>query len=388
MRIAIDGTCWLNRRGYGRFARELVHELVVQAPEIVWTLVTDFDPAAAPAPPAGVRVQRVATGTPAARAAAATGRRSVADMWAVSRALSGGGHDLIFFPSAYTYVPVFGRSRVAVVIHDVIAEQLPEQVFPTRRAAWFWRAKLWAARRQADLILTVSEASRTALAGHFGIPPGRIVVVPEGPGVEFQPCDPASEVLAQYGLLGQRFVLYVGGISPHKNLVALVDAFADVRSAPAPGSPILVMVGDYQGDVFHSAYAAVRGRAADRGVADAVRFTGYVPDADLAHLYNAAAVLVLPSLLEGFGLPVVEAMACGTPVVVSNRGALPEVVGDAGIVCDPDRPGALAGALRTVLDDAALHARLRTAGLARAAQFSWTRAARVTLDAFRRLSAD
>lgn len=384
MRLAIDGTCWLNRRGYGRFARELIREIVLQAPDVVCTLAIDFDPSDAPPLPAGVRVQRVTTRTPAARAAAASGRRSVADMLAVSRALSAGGHDLVFFPSAYTYVPVFGRSRVAVVIHDVIAERLPEHVFPSRRAAWFWHAKLWAARHQADLVMTVSEASRMAIAGRFGIPPERIVVVPEGPGPEFQPLDPAPEILRRYELLGRAFVLYVGGISPHKNLVNLVDAFADVRAATAPPHPTLVLVGDYRDDVFHSAYAEVKRRAAARGVADDVRFTGYVPDAELAHLYNAATALVLPSLLEGFGLPVVEAMACGTPVVVSNRGALPEVVGNAGVVCDPDLPGALAAALRRVLEDGALRARLRTDGLARVAGFSWERAARIALDAFRR----
>jgi glycosyltransferase involved in cell wall biosynthesis len=389
MRIGIDGTCWLNRRGYGRFAHRLIAELAALDGGAEYAMVVDFDPAEAPPIPEGVRLISAAAGVPAARAAGAAGRRSLADMWAVSRALSRESFDIIFFPTAYTYVPVAGSARVVVVIHDVIAEQFPQHVFPSRLSASFWRLKLWAARRQADLVVTVSEASRRGLARHFGLAPERIVVVPEAADPLFRrlPDDDARRrTLRRFGLRDEGFVLYVGGISPHKNLGALIQAFADARRQLDCTAQRLVLVGDYSGDVFYSAYAALRRQADDLRLDEAVLFTGYVPDEDLVHLYNAAAAFVLPSLLEGFGLPAIEALACGAPVVASNRGALPEVVGAAGILFDPDASGALRDALQRVCGDAELREHLRAAGPRRAAEFSWQRAARVTHEAFQQLS--
>jgi glycosyltransferase involved in cell wall biosynthesis len=387
MRIGIDGTCWLNRRGYGRFARELIGGLLALDGGVEYSLVIDFDPASAPPIPPGIRVLSVATAQPAAQAAAAAGRRSVGDMWAVSRALSRGAFDLVFFPSAYTYVPVTGTARVVVVIHDTIAEEFPGYVFPSRRAATFWRLKLWAARRQADHIVTVSEASRQGIAARFGITPERITVVSEAADAVFtqRPRDASTQrVLERFGLLDQRFLLYVGGISPHKNLGALIEAFADLRQSCC-STHRLLLVGDYTGDVFYSAYEALRAQAETLRLGDSLTFAGYVADEDLVHLYNTADAFVLPSLLEGFGLPVIEAMACGTPVVASSRGALPEVIGPAGVVFDPDVRGALRNALENVLTDTDLSARLRNLGPQRAAEFSWERAARQTLAAFEKV---
>ncbi len=385
MRIGIDGGCWLNRRGYGRFARGLITSLVALGGAVEYALMVDFDPADAPAVPAGVRVVPVATQRPAARAAAAAGRRSLADMWATSRAISREGFDIVFFPSAYTYVPVTGSGRVVVVVHDVIAEQFPGHVFPTRLASMFWWLKLLAARRQADLVMTVSEASRQGISSYFGIPSDRILVVPEAADPIFRPMpngDAMQEVLRRFSLLDQRFVLYVGGMSPHKNLGALLDAFEQLRRDPAYADCCLVLVGDYSRDVFYSAYSELRQQAEGLGLGDAVRFAGYVADEDLVYLYGAAAVFVLPSLLEGFGLPVIEAMACGAPVVASRRGALPEVIGTAGLLFDPERPGDLYDALRRVLSDARLRERLHQLGPQRAAEFSWDRAARKVFSAF------
>jgi glycosyltransferase involved in cell wall biosynthesis len=389
MRIGIDGTCWLNRRGYGRFARELVSRLVALNGGAEYTLVVDFDPAEAPEVPPGIRVLPVVTRQPAARAAAASGRRSLADMWATSRAISREGFDVIFFPSAYTYVPVTGSGRVVVVLHDVIAEQFPEHVFPTRLAAMLWWLKLLAARRQADLVMTVSEASRKGISDRFGIPRDRIVVVPEAADAMFRPLPPddtTREVLQRFAVLDRRFILYVGGISPHKNIGTLLDAFAQLRRDPACSDCRLLLVGDFTGDVFYSAYDELRRRSESLGLGDAVRFTGYVADDDLVRLYAAAEVFVLPSLLEGFGLPAIEAMACGAPVVASCRGALPEVIGPAGLLFDPDRAGDLHDVLRRVLTDAALRERLRRLGPQRAAEFSWDRAAQRTLSVFRSLA--
>jgi glycosyltransferase involved in cell wall biosynthesis len=388
MRIGIDGTCWLNRRGYGRFARELVSGLAALDGGVEYTLVVDFDPARAPAVPPGIRVLPVVTRRPAAQAAAAAGRRSLADMWAISRAISRERFDIVFFPSAYTYVPVIGPGQVVVVVHDVIAEQFPEHVFPTRLASSLWWLKLLAARRQADLVMTVSEASRKGISNRFGIPLNRIVVVSEAADPLFRPLPRdarTQEVLRRFSLLDSRFVLYVGGISPHKNLGTLLEAFARLRGDPTCSDCHLVLVGDYSGDVFYSAYDELRQKTKLLGLGEAVHFTGYVADEDLVHLYSAAEVFVLPSLLEGFGLPVIEAMACGAPVVASRRGALPEVVGSAGLLFDPDRPGDLYDVLRRVLTTTALRDRLRQLGPQRAAEFSWERAAQQALSAFRSL---
>ncbi len=390
MRVGIDGACWLNRRGYGRFARELAGQLVALSPDVEYTLVVDFDPAQAPAIPPALRVVRVATTRPGAQAAAAAGRRSLADMWATSRAISRERFDVVFFPSVYTYVPVSGPGCVVVVIHDVIPEQFPQQVFPTRRAERLWQLKLLAARWQADLVMTVSQASRQGISRCFGIAPDRIAVISEAADPIFRRLghgEGTNMVLAQWGLVGRRFLLYVGGISPHKNLDGLIEAFAALRRDASFQDCRLVLVGDFTGDVFLSAIDDLRTLITRSGLDDAVQFTGYVTDEQLVALYNAAAAFVLPSRDEGFGLPAIEALACGTPVVVSDRGALPEIVGTAGLRFDPDRPGDLLAVLRRVLTETSLRADLAQRGPQRAAEFSWERAARETLAAFRGLSA-
>ncbi len=385
MRVGIDGACWLNRRGYGRYTRELVTALAELGGDVEYTLMVDFDPAEAPALPSGVRVAHVPCRRPAARAAAAGGQRSLSDLWAMSRAIRRERFDLVFFPSAYTYVPVVGPERVVVVIHDVITEEFRQHIFPTRRDALQWWLKLLAARWRADLTITVSEASREGIARRFGIPRRRIVVIPEAANHLFRPIphDQAlADVLARWGLDDGRFLLYVGGISPHKNLAALIDAVAELRRRTGTSPCKLVLAGDYAGDVFFSAFEEVRQRAAALQLDDAVVFTGYVDDAALVALYNAAAALVLPSLAEGFGLPVIEAMACGTPVVASARGALPEVLGGAGLLFDPERRGDLQAVLQRVMADPGVQARMRMLGLQRSAEFSWKRAAQQTRAAF------
>jgi len=392
MRVGIDGACWLNRRGYGRFARELVWALARLGGTVEYSLMIDFDPLEAPPLPAAVRVVRVASRRPAARAAAATGQRSLRDLWAMTRAIQDERFDVMFFPSAYTYVPVLGAARVVVVIHDVIAEQFPAQVFPTRRGAVQWWLKLLAARRRADLVLTVSEASRTGIARRFKIAPHKIVVIPEAASPLFRQLpadahDQAPAALLQRWQLAERgFLLYVGGISPHKNLAVLIDAVAALRRRPATATLKLAIVGDHSGDVFFSAYEELRRQCAALQLGDAVVFTGYVDDAALVVLYNRAAAFVLPSLAEGFGLPVLEALACGTPVVTSARGALPEVLGAAGMLFDPDRKGDLEAVLAELLGDGDVQERLRRLGPARAAEFSWERAARQTLAALQEVT--
>jgi glycosyltransferase involved in cell wall biosynthesis len=200
--------------------------------------------------------------------------------------------------------------------------------------------------------------------------------VPEGAGPAFRHLDDPDTVrgvLERYHLPpAQPLVLYVGGISPHKNLDGLLDAFARLGESRAH----LAIVGDHSGDSFLGCYPQLVQLRARLGLESKVTFTGFVPDEDLAVLYNAATVLALPSLDEGFGLPAVEAMACGLPVAASRSGSLPEIVGPAGVLFDPRDHDAMAASLKRVLQDSRLREELAAEGLRRARLFTWSAAAR------------
>jgi glycosyltransferase involved in cell wall biosynthesis len=189
-----------------------------------------------------------------------------------------------------------------------------------------------------------------------------------------------AEVRARYGT-GERFVLFVGALKPTKNLGTVIAAYVRLRRADTTRHR-LVLVGGTTAWLREDIFAAAR--ASRYG--DDIVFTGYVPDDDLVALYNAADLFVSPSLFEGFGLPPLEAMACGTPVVTSNTTSLPEVVGDAALMVDPLDVEALAGAMNAVLADEALRARLSQWGLARAAAFSWESTARTVLGVYRSIA--
>jgi glycosyltransferase involved in cell wall biosynthesis len=277
-------------------------------------------------------------------------------------------------------------------LHDTTAERHPELIFPTRRGRLLWTLKTRWALWRADLIFTVSEAAKADIIRTFGVIEHRVKVVPDAVDAGFRPLGDRAQtarVLARYGLHGEdRVVLYVGGIAPHKNLETLIDAYASLIRGPGPGSAKLVIVGDIQENVFHSNYPAVRDRVARLGLGGHVVFTGFVPDPELVHFYNASEVLVLPSFAEGFGLPALEAMACGIPVVASRAGALPEVVGDAGLFFSPHAPLELRDRLQELLEDQGLREELARRGLRRAREFSWERSAQAALGAFDALVRD
>ena len=397
MRIGIDASCWLNRRGFGRYTRELVRALleVDEKNEYVLFLDAATGHDAADLPPEHRAVRAVVqTSAAAARAAAADGRRSLSDLWRMRRAVASWGRklDVFYFPADYTYFPIRTPARVIVTKHDMTDRRVPELLFPTWRSRFFWEAKIRLAIHRSDLVFTVSETSRRDILDAFGLHPENVRVVPDAVDPSFVLVPDGIQrtaVLERYGLrAGERFVLYVGGISPHKNLDTLVVAYERWRQrlGLGAGAVSLVLVGDYVADVFHSSYPAIRQLIDTAGLQSLVRFTGFVPDADLRNLYSAADTLVLPSLYEGFGLPVLEAMACGTPVIASNAGALPEVVGDAGLLFDPHSPDALSDALGRVLGDVSLRNDLAARGRARAAQFTWAVSARAALAAFEEIA--
>ncbi len=384
MKIGIDGACLANRRGFGRFARQMVEALAKAGSGHEFVVFVDRPSLESVTIPEGMATVVVNVSEAPSRAASATGRRRLGDMLAMARAVARAGLDVIYFPASYSFVPVWNAGRVVVTMHDTLALAHPEWVFPTWRGKMAWRAKEQAAALWADRIVTVSEAARRDLLAWFRLPDDRVKVVSEGPDAVFHPQKPdaaSDAVFRNYGIdPGSRYLLYVGGLSPHKNLPRLIEAFALGASPDAR----LILVGDL-GDVFHTHVPVLREAVERFHLGDRVHFTGFVPDADLAHLYRRAYALAQPSLMEGFGLPPVEAMACGTPVLSSTAGSLPEVVGDAGLFCDPTDIEAMSDAISALLNNPAERARLAALALQRAARFTWASAARSLLECFEEL---
>jgi glycosyltransferase involved in cell wall biosynthesis len=353
-------------------------------------LLVDPDTARAPDLPARFEKVLVKTRRPPSVAASATGRRDVADLlrmaWAVARLRP----DVFFFPSVYTFFPLLRPVRTVVAIHDVIADRHPELIFPQRRLALYWRIKIGLAVRQARLILTVSDHARAGIVAHFRLPPERVRFVLEAPDPGFRPDaqsrDPA-ELLPDSGLpRGCRYLLYVGGLSPHKNLDVLIEAYRRLAADREFDSLRLLLVGDHSADVFHSAYEELRALVIRHGLEQRVCFTGFVPDSVVAQLYNRAELLVLPSIEEGFGLPAVEAAACGTPVVVSETGPAADLLGSGACAIRPRDVDGLTEALRLLLRDPARRASMGAEGRRRVAELSWERAATETLAILREVA--
>jgi len=365
MRVGVDASCWLNQRGYGRHARALLRALLEQDVRNDYIFFVD-----SPAPPADLppraKVQLVGASRPAAQAASADGSRSLGDMWRMCRALSSPEIDLVLFPSVYSFVPVTSDARKIVFIHDVIPERYPEFAHPNAKARLFWDLKVKLAIAQADTIATVSDYSRAQIVEMFRLPKARVHVVGEAPDAVFRPS-------AQPHSADPGFVLYAGGFGPHKNVEMLVDAFA---SATKGTNLRLVLVGENESEVFHSSLPEIHRRIDRAGIADRVEFTGFVPDARLASLMSEAMVLVLPSMMEGYGLPAVEAAACGCPVIATRESPLPALLGEGGVYVNPNKPAELEQALRCVLTSTQMRRKMSVAGLEAAGKLSWNIAAR------------
>lgn len=372
MRVGIDGGTWDNRRGFGRFTRELVRALAPNGRH-QYTLFLTPDADADGIPP-HVGVVRVKVSVGPAVAASAHGWRSAADMWRMSRAMSTAPIDAVFFPAVYTYVPVLRRCPMVVGFHDVIAERYPDLVFATARARWFWRMKVALALRQATRVVTVSEHSRLGIHRVLGVPLDRIRLLSEAPAAVFRRIDdPASvqDAFAQLGLSKDAPVIaYLGGLSPHKNLVRLVTAFGRIVRDGGHEDARLLLVGDFERDVFYSSYPSLRALVSRECPAHVI-FAGRLEDDLVARLLNGVRALVLPSMDEGFGLPAVEAAACGAAVVATRESALPEILGDAALYIDPASSDEIYQALLRVLDDDELRRDLGRRAEKRVAALSW-----------------
>lgn len=283
------------------------------------------------------------------------------------------------FHSPHYVLPLFCPTPSVVTIHDCIHLLFP-QYLPSRMAYVYARYMLGSAIRRSALVLTVSEASRRDILRFYPeTDPDRVQVVPnaidpyllEDPGE-----DEMRRVRERYQVRG-RFVLYAGNIKPHKNLERLIAAFGLVKQRAGHEDLKLIIIGDEV-----NRYGSLRRAVEEAGVRQDVRFFGFVPDRTLASLYRMASAFAFPSLYEGFGLPPLEAMSCGTPVVTSRISSLPEVVGDAAVLVDPYSVRDIAMGLERALDDEALRAELVTRGLARAQRFSWDRSVEATHSAY------
>lgn len=293
---------------------------------------------------------------------------------ALPLALSRAGVDVYHGP-AYG-MPALARVPSVVTVHDLAFFRVPE-TFP-RAQGFYLRAATRLSVRRAAALVAVSSHTRRELIDVLGAAPERVHVVPNGADGTFRPLPPADVAAwRRRAGLPERFFLTVGTLQPRKNVGALLAAQARMR-ATDPDVPDLVVAGaPGWGD------EDPRRRVTELGLTGHVHFPGYLPPADLPKLYNAALAFACPSRYEGFGLPVLEAMACGTPVVVANATSLPEVAGAGAILVDPDDIAGWAAALIALAADPARRAEMAEAGLARAARFTWARAARETAAVYR-----
>lgn len=381
LRIGIDGTCLGSGRGYGRFLRELLPPLLRQRGDHEYVLFVDAETAARVALPE-MPVERLETGASQADAASARGARSPLDMLRMGRGVARARVDAFYFPSVYSWFPLPLGLPMAVAIHDTIPERHGKIVFPAWKNRALWWAKSRAARLQARTIITVSEYARRQIAETFAMPEERIFVTPEAPSPAFSPVADAhaqaARALAARGIPDEPYFVYVGGFNPHKNVAGLVRAFAE---ASRDANVRLLLVGDYQGDVFHQDLASIRAEIERTGVAGRVHWTGFVPDAELRLLYAGALAVVLPAYEEGFGLPAVEAAACGAPCVATRESPLPEVLAGGGFFFDPHDAKQLTEGLRRALHAPDERARWAAAARECAAALSWDVTARATHDA-------
>lgn len=279
--------------------------------------------------------------------------------------------DVLFVPSHV--VPLWHPRRTVVTVHDLGYVEYPQA--HTRASRLYLHLSTFFSARSARRVIAISEATKRDLVKHYRVPPRKISVIYHGRDPIFTPVDDVArmaEVAAKYGVQAP-YCVHVGTLQPRKNLGLLVEAW-DILRGSMEQPPQLLLAGK-RGWLYDSLFEMVRARR----LTDLIRFADYVERDDLPTLYSGALALTFPSLYEGFGLPPLEAMSCGAPVIASTATSLPEVVGDGGLMLDPHDPHPWAEAVQRLMRDPALQAELRRKGLERAAQFTWERCARQTL---------
>ncbi|MBN1954004.1 MAG: glycosyltransferase family 4 protein [Anaerolineae bacterium] len=372
MTIYLDVSAAVHRRaGLGRYAENLARALVAAAPgrfALFYNREQGIEPLA------GLErlpTRTVALGYKPWRMLVWMGQlaRIGLDRWLPGARL---------FHATEHLLPPLRTVPTLLTVHDLIFRHLPEH--HKRLNRWYLNATMPLYCRRASHIIAVSEQTRQDLIAAYHIPAARITVVYEAAAPHFRPqsAEAVAAVRQRYNL-PPRYLVFVGTIEPRKNLGRLLETFEVVRAEGlSDGLVVVGRRGWLYGDFFT--------RLEQSPARDAVILPGYVPDAELPAIYAGAQALVLPSHYEGFGLPVLEAMACGTPVATSNTSSLPEVGGDAALYFDPDDGEAATAITRRLLGDADLQAEMRARGLAQAARFSWQRAARETMAVYNRVA--
>ena len=302
---------------------------------------------------------------------------SLRQQWVVPRLLKKAEVDV--YHSPYYLMPYRPGVPAILTVHDLIPQLFPKHV--SAQARLIFRITTTLALQAATQVICVSEATRRDLQAHYELPRSVMTTIPEAASSRFRPLsgEAVSKMRRRYDL-PEEYWLYFGSNKPHKNLTGLVEAWHVLLSTSPGRAPTLVIAGHWDPRYPEAKEAVTR-----LGLDESVRFLGPVAEGDLPALYSGAYAFVFPSLYEGFGLPVVEAMACGCAVVCADAASLPEVAGDAALLVDPRNPREIAAALQTLLEDEALRRTLQQRALRRAAQFSWTRTGKETLAVYRAL---
>ena len=349
--------------GINWYIHNLLRHLPEASPEIAYTIFLS-DRHYSGVPGLQLRRSRLPTHRPAVRIL----WEQVLQPWAANRA----GVDLLHGPAFVG--PLASACPFVITVHDLSFLFYPQGFRPLNRIYLQFLTRLSA--RRARRVIAVSHSTKRDLVQHYGLLPDKVDVIHNGVDASFRslPVDQVAAFRARAGL-PDRFVLFVGTLEPRKNVARLIEAYARLPKERPP----LMLVGG-KGWLYDDIFARVEAL----NLSDEVHFVGYVPAEDLPCWYNAAELFVYPSLYEGFGLPPLEAMACGTAVITSTASSLPEVVGEAGLLVDPVEPAALAMAMEQVLSDRELRETVRAAGQVRAQSFSWEKTARCTVDSYRR----
>jgi glycosyltransferase involved in cell wall biosynthesis len=374
MQVTIDVSAAVNgKAGLGRYAGTLAAEMAAQQPGHIRLFANRTRQARIPPELAALPLTTVALGYRPWRMAVLAGHLIGLPF---DRFLP--SHTGVYHATEHLLLPLRGP-RTVLTVHDLIYRLFPEH--HKKLNYGYLNAAMPVFVRRADHIIAVSESTRRDLIEHYRVPPGKVTVVHEAAAPHFrpQPPDTIAGVRARYGL-PDHYLLAVGTIEPRKNLARLVEALAILRR-DEPGLRLVVVGAEgWLTGSFHEAIER-------HGQQEAVIRPGYVPDSDLPAVYAASTISVLASVYEGFGLPVLEAMACGVPVVCSRTSSVGEIAGDAAGLFDPHDLDEMVAALRRVLRDADLQADLRERGLKRAAGFSWERAARETWGVYEHVAA-
>ncbi len=289
--------------------------------------------------------------------------------------------DLFFSPTHY--IPRFSSVKRIVTVFDLAYLHFP-QMFNKKD---LWQLTNWTkySIQSASHVITISNASKKDIISKYAVKSEKITVAYPGYSQIFKPIsdkEKIKQVLDKYGIK-DTYLLYIGTIQPRKNLIRLIEAVARIEGLH------LVIVGKTTGEGRQGwQFEETLNRPKELGIEDRVKFTGFVPDEDLPNLLNGAEAFILPSLWEGFGIPVVDAMACGVPVLVSNASSLPEVVGKAGVTFDPNSIDQIEQAIRTIMTDKKLRLKLSKMSLEQAKKFSWEKMARIILKTFEGVAND